>query len=383
MQERRKIIAVDALKLSQPLDGVGNFLFNALTALAKNQSYIFLLFTPRPLLDNVAYRLSKYPNVRIEKIKNPVLSQNGLAWMMFWLPKLLFKFKPDFFWAPALLYPWLIPSRTKVIATVHDLVYIDYPETMGWKNHLVNWIYFKRSLTNADYLWSVSEYTKRRICSYSPSISPERIFVGSSISFEKFQDSGQIDAHAIRRLELSYNIKKPFLLFVGTIEPRKNLKFLLELLPLMPSQLNLVIVGSKGWEKSSVLTSIINKPDYPRARVKFTGYVPDKDLVTLYKSASAFVSCSINEGFGLPQLEAIYCGCPVVCPNNSAMSEVVDGCGVLVDGWDKEDWVKAIADVIVGHHNFQQARENKLMQYDWNRISDNLFLFIERCTNSL
>lgn len=374
------LFAVDAMKLSQPLDGVGNFLFNAIVALAKNTDYSFLLFTHSPFPRDVQNELNKYGNVTTIVSHPPILQRNGMTWMFLTLPRLISMYKPDYFWAPAVLFPPIMPKHTKVIATVHDFVYIDYPETMGWKNHLMNQLLFKRSIRNADILWSVSEYTKERIKKFFSKEKYDRereIFVGSSISFDKL--SCCVTSTEMRtRLKGRYNINKPYILFVGTIEPRKNLSFLLRLFPLLDSDINLVIVGSKGWQKSSVISDIVNSEGYPKDRVIFTGYIPDVDLTLFYRGAKAFVSCSLNEGFGLPQLEAIYCDCPVVCPNNSAMTEVVTGCGTLVDGWDMETWANTIGHILNNRPYYGEARKEKLKFYDWASIAKRFFSFIEK-----
>jgi glycosyltransferase involved in cell wall biosynthesis len=129
---------------------------------------------------------------------------------------------------------------------------------------------------------------------------------------------------------------------VGTLEPRKNLRFLLSLMPALAAKgYRLVIVGCSGWGRSD-LAEMLQAPGYPSEAVRFCDYVSDADLQGLYATVGLFVSTSLMEGFGLPQLEAMAAGCVVVAAANSAVIEVVGDGGRLVKGWRPEEWIDAI-----------------------------------------
>ncbi len=368
-------IAVDACKLSQQLDGVGNFLFNALRALVKNRSYNFILFSNKEIPNRIKEKICLYDNVKIIVCSPVILSLNSFVWFLIVLPFLIKKSKVDYFFAPAVLYPLFIPKSVKIISTIHDLVYLEYPQTMSLRNKAGNKLLFNRSIKKANILWAVSNYTKQRLLYHFRDIDPQKIFVGSSIASSKFSEKVLSENEKIGFLKV-HSIPSPFLLFVGTIEPRKNLKFLLELFPLLPTNLNLVVVGANGWGEETELSRILNSENYPRQRVFFLGYISDEDLELFYKTASAFISCSINEGFGLPQLEAIYCNCPVICAKNSAMIEVVEGCGMLVDGWEKAKWIDAINFILDMKPDYTKNRKQKMAYYDWNKIANKFYLFL-------
>jgi len=123
------------------------------------------------------------------------------------------------------------------------------------------------------------------------------------------------------------------MLFVGTIEPRKNLSFLLRLFKdLEPGKYQLVIVGDPGWgDMRRHIDEILNEKDYPAGVVHFIGYVSDDELIALYRDAAFFISTSLNEGLGLPQLEAMACGCPVLTSRVSALPEVAGSAALLVE----------------------------------------------------
>ena len=144
-------------------------------------------------------------------------------------------------------------------------------------------------------------------------------------------------------------IKHQFLLFVGSLEPRKNLEFLLHVIPSLykEHQIQLVVVGAKGWKNSSI-RAIIEAPDFPQESTIFCGFITNTELADLYNTADCFISAALMEGFGMPQLEALKCGCPIITANNSAMTEVAkdkDG-AILIDGYQPEKWQDAILRVI-------------------------------------
>ena len=246
---------------------------------------------------------------------------------------------------------------------------------MTMRNKIANILFFNRSIRNADIIWTISRYTKERIEYYFPKRKCEDIFVGCSV-----------DRNLYHRINLSYDEKKcvrekygineRFILFVGSLEPRKNLPFLLELIPDFYSKtgIQLVVVGARGWKTSSI-KDIVENEGFLKESTVFCGYVSSEDLVKLYNIADCFVSTSLNEGFGLPQLEAFLCGCPVVTAANSAMIEVANkkSGAMLIDGFNKEEWIDKLVSFIDGH---PEVKLEEFSDYDWNLIVKNLILLI-------
>ena len=177
-----------------------------------------------------------------------------------------------------------------------------------------------------------------------------------------------------QRAELcsKYGVTEPFILFVGTLEPRKNLAFMMKLMPHLASAgFTLLVVGAKGWGQSP-LAEMLQEPEFPATNVIFSGYVPTDDLVQLYNLAAVYVSTSLNEGFGLPQLEAMNCGCPVVSPHNSAMIEVVEGAGLTVQGWDPATWCETILTVSANNGHYRSRGLQKAQQFEWPAIAQSI-----------
>jgi glycosyltransferase involved in cell wall biosynthesis len=151
-----------------------------------------------------------------------------------------------------------------------------------------------------------------------------------------------VDAAALSSVRERYGVPEgPYLLSLCTLEPRKNIPHLLRCFARLAQEpsadgVTLVLAGGKGWMYDGVL-ELVEQLDALRGRVILTGYVRDEDLAALYTGATAFVYPSLYEGFGLPPLEAMQCGTPVITSNNSSLPEVVGDAGIMVDANDEDD----------------------------------------------
>ena len=167
-------------------------------------------------------------------------------------------------------------------------------------------------------------------------------------------------------------------MFVGSLEPRKNLSFLLKVFKEFRKRndLRLVIVGGTGWGNTGI-ADIINEPDYPREDVLFAGYLDMSELRLLYNTAECYVSTSLNEGFGLPQLEAMNCECPVVTSHNSAMIEVAEGAGITVEGWDTGKWTESIEYALNNRELIVSRQNERRKNYTWEKVTKGLLEYME------
>ena len=211
--------------------------------------------------------------------------------------------------------------------TVHDLTPLLFPELQTSRSTLYFRYLLKHRIRYVDRFIAVSRSTKEDL---------KRLF--------KIPDS-QIDvvySGVATHFKPSASMREDFLLAVGTLEPRKNLRRLIcayvELRREGKIRGKLVLVGKKGWQYDDIL----GVPEPYKGDIIFKGYVPDKDLVRLYQTAGFFVYPSVYEGFGLPILEAMACGCPVITSHTSSMPEVADGAALLVDPYDTEGLKNAI-----------------------------------------
>lgn len=222
----------------------------------------------------------------------------------------------------------------------------------------------------------MSNYTYEKLCEYYPVSCRKPFYIGSGTD-DCIKELSECDCEERMEMNKEFGISKPYMLFTGTLEPRKNLKFLLSIYPSIYKEvgLDLVVVGAKGWGNTGIKT-IVETETYPIQNVHFTGYVSDKQLARLYSGAELFISTSLNEGFGLPQVEAMSCECPVVAAKNSAMTEVLDGAGVLVEGWREEDWINAVKEGVRRKDEIVKRQYERLKKYQWTNVMSGLQKFL-------
>lgn len=203
------------------------------------------------------------------------------------------------------------PRGVKLTATIHDLTCWLMPELHTEANVRADRNFAEQILYRADRLIAVSENTRRDAIKLL-SIAPEKIeTIYSGVAEEYF------DARPVKRA-------RPYVLFVGAIEPRKNLDTLLDAWKLMKTDAELVIAGPEGWGSSKTLARI-------RAEATYLGYVPEADLPGLIAGADVFVYPSLYEGFGFPVVQAMASGTPVVTSNTSCLPEIAGDAALLVD----------------------------------------------------
>ena len=257
----------------------------------------------------------------------------------------------------------------KKVYTVHDIIPIIHPE---YFSSPYNQILVKEVVENigiSDYVISVSESTKRDVLKRRPDLSSDHIIViplAASSVFYKENNQEKIEY-----VKIKYNIKSDnYILSVCTIEPRKNLILLIKtykelLIQNADFDLKLVLIGNYGWNSGKLIEEIEeinNTYNYP---IILTGFVSDEDLSALYSGAYIFVYPSLYEGFGLPPLEAMQCGVPVVALNTTSLPEVLGDCGILVDPTSETEFAEAI---ILLYNN--KSIHNKMAKKSLQRASD-------------
>ncbi len=240
-------------------------------------------------------------------------------------------------------------NRTPRFLTVYDLIPLRFPEYYSTGSRFFNVVRDSlQSLKSEDWALCISESTRNDLCEYRPDLSPERVIVtplAASSIFRPCRENSVLDA--TRR---KYSIPDgSYILSLGTLEPRKNLPRLIKSFARLVKQehiadLSLVLVGVKGWQYDEIFREVA-ATGLSYDRINFTGFIPDSDLSALYSGALAFAYMSQYEGFGLPPLEAMQCGVPVITSNTSSLPEVVGEAGIMVSPDDEDGICQAMLDL--------------------------------------
>ncbi len=246
--------------------------------------------------------------------------------------------RPDVLFVPAHVIPLVHPKRS--VVTIHDMGHLYYPETYPKSTlRYLKWA-TRHNISSSSSIIADSESTKRDIIKHYPQAA-EKTFVvypGVSPDFRPVSDEG-----TIQRVRQNYGIPGEYFLYVGTIHPRKNLERLLRAYSSFVSKVTgprprLVLVGKKGWLPEGIMRQL----DEIDAEVTMAGFVPQEDLPALYSGAIALLLSSLFEGFGLPVVEAMACGTPVMAANSSSLPEIVCDAGLLTDPMDIEEMAEAM-----------------------------------------
>lgn len=262
--------------------------------------------------------IAKQPNVQCVILKGKNKPINKLIFNQFTLAAGLYKCEADRYVFPAFCDPILF-FRKNIFATVHDVGWLDCPDTIPALRKLYFYVSLKKSLHMCRKIMTVSSFSKNRIMQTGHIPSEKIDIVPDGIS-EVFRSQRNIPKS---RLE-QYNLPDEYILTLSTLEPRKNFPLLIaayEALSKTDHIPDLVLVGRKGWMMDDFLSKINNSEI--GKKLHFTGFVADEDLPAIYANAKFFVFPSKYEGFGLPPLEAMACDAPVLSSDAASMPEVL------------------------------------------------------------
>ncbi|MBN1247854.1 MAG: glycosyltransferase family 4 protein [Anaerolineae bacterium] len=242
----------------------------------------------------------------------------------------------DLFYAPDFLLPPL-PHKVRKVVTIHDLSFLRHPEafTPQLRDYLATTV--PRSVRRADRVLTDSLWTRQDVIELLD-VAPDRVtalHLGVSDAFGP--DAAPDERH---HLEATYGLgSEPYVLAVGTVQPRKNYRRLIEAIDRVRERVDatLVIAGRPAWLSESIVEAAASRP-----HVRLLGFVDDGDLPALYRQAGVFAFPSIYEGFGLPPLEAMACGTPVVASSASSIPEAVGAVGLLHDPLDVDGLAQAL-----------------------------------------
>jgi alpha-1,3-rhamnosyl/mannosyltransferase len=239
-------------------------------------------------------------------------------------------------------------SQIPTVFSIYDLSLRRYSKTHPRERVWLFEYFIKTRLKYASHILTISEFIRQEIIDEF-NVSPSMV---TSIPLAPDPLFSKCSPDDVALIQSKYNLPSTYLLFVSSLEPRKNIDLLIEALEKADTDIPLVLVGWQGWGDKHWLDKIekINM----RNRVYLIGHVPDNDLKIIYNSAQALVYPSLYEGFGLPIIEAMACGCPVICSNAASMPEVAGNAAVLIDPSRSDDLAHAIETIV---HNTAFRKE--------------------------
>jgi glycosyltransferase involved in cell wall biosynthesis len=289
-------------------------------------------------------------------------------WWLVGLPALLRIYRVDVFHGTNYCVPVFAPCPT--VVTIHDLSLFTQSHTHEDANVRRGQRRVPIMARRASMIIAPSEWTKREVIERLR-IRPEKIRVIHEAARAEMKP---IPSELCQEVLDKHGLRRPFLLYVGTIEPRKNLLTLIraydELLRATPHRPQLALCGGRGWLCDEVfkLVEELKLQD----QLRFTGYVEDADLPALYSAAEAFVYPSFYEGFGLPPLEAMACGSPVITSNVSSLPEVVGEAGLTHDPNDHRELTQMMAKLLgdeTAREHFKREGLKQAARFSWERAA--------------
>ena len=272
----------------------------------------------------------------------------------------------------SVFFNYIVPPRItgRVINTICDMTYLRYPDTMDKKNLRRIQKDIQYSVERSSKLVTISEFTKK-VIHQTLGVPAEKISVvysAASLPSQMADPEETLD---------KYSINGPYLLYVGNMEPRKNLIRLLRAFRLLKKEINishqLVLAGGSGWRNGELYQEL--RAFEAAGDVVMTGYVTSEEKNTLYSCATAFVFPSLYEGFGMPPLEAMHFGCPVVCANTASLPEVVGDAAELVDPMEVDSIAEGMLRVLTDEsHRTELVRKGFIQakKFNWEDSANKL-----------
>ncbi|MEF3313265.1 glycosyltransferase family 1 protein [Paenibacillus sp. GYB004] len=375
---------LDAQPLLGPKSGVFRYTYCLYDMLKSSHLKVFPAFNShlqRISKEHLPFTFSQaniinqfYPYRIIKKIMRPNVLYN-FPYDMFT------KEKADIFHGTNFVHTPTI--RGKSIVTIHDLAFMLFPETTNKHiyNHHMKWVPY--SVEKCDHIIAISQQTKNDIVSLLnvPESKIDVIPLAGGNSFKP------LDKSEYKIILNKYHLPDQYILFVGTLEPRKNLLGLLKAFLLLKKNSNcfgkLVIVGAQGWKYSAIYDWV--QQHSLENDVIFLGFVDDEDLVHLYNGATVFVLPSIYEGFGIPLLEAMQCGTPVIGSDVSSIPEVIGDAGELVPPFDYEGWAEKLHLFLTNsslRKHYSRLALKRSRDFSWNKVAHETIAVYEKIYDS-
>ncbi len=363
------LIGIDAneANLTQNRVGINQYAFSLIHALhdIKTDHNFIIYLKNAPLEDlpkesgNLQYRVIPFPKF----------------WTQTRLPFDLYNHspRPDVFFSATHYAPRFTPIPS--VISIMDLGFLDTPEQFASKdyNQLKNWTAY--SVKNASKIIAISEYTKRDVIRIYG--KDEKDVAVTQLAYNKNLFKPITNQTTINKVLAKYKIERPFFFFLGSLRPSKNIEGLIKSFGHSHSLAKhmLVIGGRKGWLYEQIFELV--KELKLEKRIIFTGFLPDPDLPTLMSASDAFVMPSFIEGFGIPILEAMACGTPVVISNIASLPEVGGDAAIYVDPRDPNSIADGLSRAVKERGKFVKLGLERVKLFDWAKTAQETLMVLE------
>lgn len=362
-------IMIDLTQIPIQKTGVGVYGFNLVKSISEsdiNNIYYIIVQDDENSLNYITNKNFKFIRVKKKLFRKFILR---CLLEQFYIPYLIFKFKIDVIHSLHYSFP-IVTFGAKKVVTIHDMTFFKYPEM-----HIrIKKYYFKFFIIIgpkfADKLIFMSQSTLNdfRKLFYLDETKASVIYHGVSQLFNP-----NIDRIRINFILNKYKIDKEYLLFLGTIEPRKNIKNIIlsyYKLLIKNSDYKLVIAGKKGWHFNEIF-ELIDELKL-KENIIFTGFIDEEDKPFLFAGAKIFIYPSIYEGFGIPVLESISCGIPTITSNISSLPEVVGDAAILINPLNVDELFLSMQKVLNDKNLYNLLKRKSILQankFNWNKTA--------------
>lgn len=329
-------IAIDASLLAGRYTGDRTYWRCLIDALPRDTGHTYILYTREPL------PIAPDPSIEIRRVPG----RNHRWWSMVTLPFAARKDRADLLHVQYTVSPL---TTLPAVTTVHDVTFLLHPEWYRPKDRLLLRHSVPASMRRAARVIAVSETSKRDMVR-TTGLPEAKITVTLLAAPPEFAPVSGATEHVKNR----FGLEEPYLFALGTLQPRKNLPMLARAYEASGASCTLAIAGKEGWGE--------------QPGGSLLGYVADEDLPSLYSAACAFLFPSLYEGFGIPVLEAMACGCPVICSDGGALPEVAGDAAMILPTGDERPWTEVIRSACSGKIDLTGLREKGLLRakmHDW------------------
>jgi glycosyltransferase involved in cell wall biosynthesis len=337
-------IAIDGKRFFQNSSGLGRYSRSLVSSLLslENEAFLLTLFRPK---GRVKFEAPAHPRLRIITAEYVLPGDAGNAlWRFIKFPRLINKKKYSIFHGPSHILPGKIDCPA--IVTMLDLIFLRFPQYFPVFDRYYYKVMFKRSARQADHIISISEATKSDLISYFD-IDADKISVVYPAFDDMLTPAGSSD---LKKIRSAYKLPKRYILYVGNIEPRKNILRLAQAFDLLlvsgkiDRETELLVAGQKGWFYKEIFSGVDGLKN--KEKIRFLGPVYGQDLAGLYQMALVMAYPSLFEGFGYPVLEAMQLGTPVLTSNVSSLPEAGGSAAVLIEPEQIDDIAAGLEKII-------------------------------------